>query len=201
GGRDGDRFGISGLTVRVRDIVVGVLMAQLASNTIMAGRLVEFLEAKGLDDADELFTAVWQRSDLAMRQAIATIPSGTYRGEVETDGFDKPITLRCAITVKGEDMHVDCEGTTAQQEHGINCTKRWSFAGVAHAGIWVARPPSPVNGASLKRIGYPVPAGTVINATYPAALGARALVSMYLQGLIFRTLGQAVPDRVIAETG
>src|SRR5262249_59773987 len=29
----------------------------------------------------------------------------------------------------------------------------------------------------------------------------RALVAMYLQGLIFRTLGQAVPDRVIAETG
>ena len=36
---------------------------------------------------------------------------------------------------------------------------------------------------------------------YPAALGARALVAMYLQGMIFRTLAQAVPDRVIAETG
>jgi N-methylhydantoinase B len=196
-----DLFRIIRLNVRVPDIVVGDLMAQLASNTIMARRLVEFLEAKGLDNADELFTAVWQRSDLAMRQAIATIPSGTYRGEVETDGFDKPITLRCAITVKGEEMDVDCEGTTAQQEYGINCTKRWSFAEVAHACICVARPTSPVNGASLKRIGYIVPAGTVINATYPAALGARALVSMYLQGLIFRTLGQAVPDRVIAETG
>jgi N-methylhydantoinase B len=196
-----DLFRIIRLNVRVPDIVVGDLMAQLASNTIMARRLVEFLEAKGLDDAEELFSAVWERSDLAMRQAIATIPSGTYRGEVETDGFDEPITLRCAITVKGEDMHVDCEGTTVQQEHGINCTKRWSFAEVAHACICVARPASPVNGASLKRIGYSVPAGTVINANYPAALGARALVSMYLQGLIFRTLGQAVPDRVIAETG
>jgi N-methylhydantoinase B len=196
-----DLFRIIRLNVRVPEIVVGDLMAQLASNTIMARRLVEFLEAKGLDDADALFSAVWSRSDLAMRQAIARIPSGTYRGEVETDGFDEAITLRCAITVKGEEMHVDCEGTTAQQEHGINCTKRWSFAEIAHACICVARPASPVNGATLKRITYSVPEGTVINATYPAALGARALVSMYLQGLIFRTLAQAVPDRVIAETG
>ena len=196
-----DLFRIIRLNVRVPDIVVGDLMAQLASNTIMARRLVEFLEAKGLDDADALFRAVWERSDLSMRQAIAKIPSGTYRGEVETDGFDQPLTLRCAITVRSDEVHVDCEGTSVQQEHGINCTKRWSFAEIAHACICVARPSSPVNGAALKRIHYSVPEGTVINATYPAALGARALVSMYLQGLIFRTLAQAVPDRVIAETG
>jgi N-methylhydantoinase B len=194
-------FRIIRLNVRVPDIVVGDLMAQLASNTIMARRLVEFLESKGLDDADALFSAVWERSDLAMRQAIAKIPPGTYRGEVETDGFDHPITLRCAITVKSDEIHVDCEGSSVQQEHGINCTKRWSFAEVAHACICVAHPSSPVNGATLKRVTYSVPEGTVINATYPAALGARALVAMYLQGMIFRTLAQAVPDRVIAETG
>jgi N-methylhydantoinase B len=196
-----DLFRIIRLNVRVPDIVVGDLMAQLASNTIMARRLVEFLEAKGLDDADALFDAVWERSDLAMRQAIATIPPGTYRGEVETDGFDQPITLRVAITVKSDEIHVDCDGSSPQQEYGINCTKRWSFAEVAHACTCVAHPASPVNGATLKRITFSVPEGTVINATYPAALGARALVAMYLQGLIFRTLAQAVPDRVIAETG
>lgn len=196
-----DLFRIIRLNVRVPEIVVGDLLAQLASNTVMARRLVEFLEAKGMNDADHLFSAVWERSDLAMRQAIAQIPPGTYRGEVETDGFDDPLTLRCAITVKSDEIHVDCAGTSPQQEQGINCTKRWSFAEVAHACICVVHPSSPINGASLKRIKYSVPDGTVINATYPAALGARALVSMYLQGLIFRTLGQAVPERVIAETG
>ena len=184
-----DLFRIIRLNVRVPDIVVGDLMAQLASNTIMARRLVEFLEAKGLDDADALFDAVWERSDLAMRQAIATIPPGTYRGEVETDGFDQPITLRCAITVKSDEIHVDCDGSSPQQEYGINCTKRWSFAEVAHACTCVAHPASPVNGATLKRITYSVPEGTVINATYPAALGARALVAMYLQGLDLPHLG------------
>lgn len=196
-----DLFRIIRLNVRVPEIVVGDLMAQLASNTIMARRLVEFLEAKAIDDPKSLFEAIWERSDLAMRQAIATIPQGTYRGEVETDGFDHPLTLRCAITVGADEIQVDCDGTSPQQEFGINCTKRWAYAEIAHACICVARPASPVNGATLKRVRFSAPAGTVINANYPAALGARALVAMYLQGLIFRTLAQAVPDRVIAETG
>ena len=196
-----DLFRIIRLNVRVPDIVIGDIMAQLASNTILEKRLVEFLEAKGLDDPDSLFRQVWDRSDQAMRQAIKAIPDGTYRGEVETDGFDKPITLKCAITVKGDELHVDFTGSSPQQEFGINCTKRWSFAEVAHACICVARPHSPVNGATLKRIRYTVPESTVINATYPAALGARALVSMYINGVIFRTLGQAVPDKVMSESG
>ena len=196
-----DLFRIIRLNVRVPDIVVGDLLAQLAANTSMARRLVEFLEAKDLDDADHLFAAVKQRSDLAMRQAIAKLPAGTYRGEVETDGFDAPISLRCAISVRSDEIHVDCTGSSPQQPHGINCTKRWSFAEIAHACICVAHPQSPINGATLKRISYTVPEGSVINATYPAALGARALVAMYLQGLIFRTLAEAIPERVIAESG
>ena len=196
-----DLFRIIRLNVRVPEIVVGDLMAQLASNTIMARRLVEFLEARKLENADALFAQVWERSDLAMQQAIAKIPPGTYHGETETDGFDRPITLRCAITVRSDEIEVDCTGSSPQDEHGINCTKRWSFAEVAHACVCVVRPASPVNGAMLKRIRFSAPEGSVINATYPAALGARALVSMYLQGLIFRTLAQAVPERVIAETG
>jgi len=196
-----DLFRIIRLNVRVPDIVVGDLLAQLAANTIMARRLIEFLEAKNLDNAEALFSAIKERSDLAMREAIAKIPFGTFRGEVETDGFDQPISLSCAITVGRGEIHVDCTGSSPQQEQGINCTKRWSFAEIAHACICVAHPQSPINGATLKRIRYTVPEGTVINATYPAALGARALVAMYLQGLIFRTLAQAIPGRVIAETG
>src|SRR5215468_1134517 len=128
GAPNDDLFRIIRLNVRVPDIVVGDLLAQLAANTIMARRLTEFLELKNLDDAEALFSAVKERSDLAMREAIAKIPFGTFRGEVETDGFDQPITLCCAITIGNGEIHVDCTGSSPQQEQGINCTKRWSFA-------------------------------------------------------------------------
>ena len=196
-----DLFRIIRLNVRVPDIVVGDLLAQQASNTIMARRLLEFMEANGLPHLDDLFSAVWERSDLAMRLGIEGIPPGTYHGEVKTDGFDEPLVLRCAITVGDGRMDIDCSGTSPQAGRGLNCTERYSGAEVAFACICVAQPGSPVNGSTLKRIGFSAPSGSVLNATYPAPLGGRALVSMYLPGLVFRTLAQAVPERAIAETG
>ena len=196
-----DLFRIIRMNVRVPDIVIGDLEAQLAANTITERRLQEFMDQIGLDDLDALFAEVWTRSDQAMAQAIEAMPDGVYSGEVETDGFEEPLKLCAKITIDGDRLHIDCTGSSPQDAYGINTTKRWSFAEAAFGCICVARPASPVNGATLKRIDYTVPEGTVINANFPAALGGRALVAMYLPSLVIRTLGQAMPDKAIAETG
>ncbi|MGI9520593.1 MAG: hydantoinase B/oxoprolinase family protein [Hyphomicrobiaceae bacterium] len=196
-----DVFRIIRMNVRVPDIVIGDLEAQLAANTITERRIQEFMDAHSLDNLDTLFDEIWKRSDRSMADAIANLPDGIYCDEVTTDGFAQPLKLRCKITVSGDRLHVDCTGSSQQDPFGINTTRRWSFAEIAFGCICVARPASPVNGAMLKRIDYTVPEGCVINATYPAALGGRALVSMYLPSLIIRILGQATPDRANAETG
>ncbi len=196
-----DLFRIIRMNVRVPDIVIGDLEAQLAANLITERRLQEFMDSIDRDNLDALFDEVWTRSDLAMAQAIKSMPNGIYSGEVETDGFETPLRLCCKITINGDRIHIDCTGSSPQDAYGINTTKRWSFAEAAFGCICVARPASPVNGATLKRIDYTVPEGTVINANFPAALGGRALVAMYLPSLVIRTLGQAMPDKAIAETG
>ena len=196
-----DLFRIIRMNVRVPDIVIGDLEAQLAANVITERRLQEFMDANRLDDLEDLFDEIWLRSDQAMAQAITAMPDGTYTGEVTTDGFDEPLKLKCAITIDGDRIRVDCTGSSPQDVFGINTTKRWSFAEIAFGCVTVARPASPVNGATLKRIDCTVPEGTVINATFPSALGGRALVSMYLPSLVIRTLGQALPDKTNAETG
>ena len=77
-----DLFRIIRMNVRVPDIVIGDLEAQLAANTITARRVEEFMDANKLECLDELFEEIWKRSDLAMAEAISAIPDGTYRGEV-----------------------------------------------------------------------------------------------------------------------
>ncbi len=201
GAANEDLFRIIRMNVRVPDIVIGDLEAQLAANVITERRLVEFMNAQGLDDLDPLFEEIWTRSDRAMAEAVAAMPDGRYEGEAEADGFDTPLKLKCVITIDGEDLNVDCTGSSPQDQFGINTTKRWSFAEIAFGCICVARPSSPVNGATLARIGYTVPEGTVINATFPSALGGRALVAMYLPSLVIRTLSLAMPERTNAETG
>ena len=201
GAANEDLFRIIRMNVRVPDIVIGDLEAQLAANVITERRLVEFMNAQGLGDLDPLFEEIWTRSDRAMAEAVAAMPDGRYEGEAEADGFDTPLKLKCVITIDGEDLNVDCTGSSPQDQFGINTTKRWSFAEIAFGCICVARPSSPVNGATLARIGYTVPEGTVINATFPSALGGRALVAMYLPSLVIRTLSLAMPERTNAETG
>jgi N-methylhydantoinase B len=201
GAANEDLFRIIRMNVRVPDIVIGDLEAQLAANVITERRLVEFMNAQGLDDLDPLVEEIWTRSDRAMAEAVAAMPDGRYEGEAEADGFDTPLKLKCVITIDGEDLNVDCTGSSPQDQFGINTTKRWSFAEIAFGCICVARPSSPVNGATLARIGYTVPEGTVINATFPSALGGRALVAMYLPSLVIRTLSLAMPERTNAETG
>ncbi len=196
-----DLFRIIRMNVRVPEIVVGDLLAQLAANTTMARRVVEYLEEKSLDDLEMLSAEVLARSERAMRQAISQIPKGVYLGEVETDGFDTPLTLRCAITVEDGEFYVDLTGSSPQDEMGVNCAWRFAYADLAHALICIARPASPVNGATLRPIRAYAPEGTIVNPVYPSALGARAMVSMYLQALMFRTLAPAVPDRVVADCG
>tara|TARA_S200000501_G_scaffold273904_1_gene257536 strand:- start:1749 stop:3416 length:1668 start_codon:yes stop_codon:yes gene_type:complete len=196
-----DIFRIIRMNVRVPDIVIGDLEAQLAANLITERRILEFMDSIDRDHLDELFESVWRMSDQAMANAISEIPNGIYSGEVETDGFETPVKICCKITVTNDRIVVDCAGTSPQDPYGINTTWRWSFAEVAFGCICVARPASPVNGATLKRIDYTVPENTVINANFPAALGGRALVAAYIPGLVIRTLGKGLPNRAIAETG
>ena len=196
-----DLFRIIRLNVRVPEVVVGDLLAQLAANEILSRRLVEYLDEKSLDDLRLLSAEILARSERAMRQAIGEIPAGTYHGELEIDGFDHPLTLKCAITVGEDDFDVDLTGSSPQDDWGINCAWRFAYADLAHALICIARPSSPVNGATLRPIRAFAPEGTIVNPVFPSALGARAMVSMYLQALMFRTLAPAVPDRVVADCG
>ena len=54
-----------------------------------------------------------------MRNAIREIPDGVYAGEAEADGFDDPIHLALALTVKDGGVHCDFEGTSPQSAWGI----------------------------------------------------------------------------------
>jgi N-methylhydantoinase B len=196
-----DLFRIIRLNVRVPDVVVGDLLAQLASNSVMARGVVEFLDTTGVPDLKALSREILSRSERAMRQAISAIPAGSYSAEVETDGFDDAILLRCSIRVDADSVSIDLKGSSPQGRNGVNSAWRYIYAELAHAVICVARPAGPVNGGTLKPISATAPLGTVVNAAYPAALGARAMVSMYMQALVFRALSEAVPDRVMADAG
>ena len=135
-----------------------------------------------------------------MRTLIAGLPDGTWHGEVEADGDEEPVTIRVRVDIAGDDLSVDLAGTSPQSARGINVTFNWTYADVVYALLCAIRPDSPINAGSLAPLRVSAPPGCILNAEYPAAVGARVLVAHYVQAAVFRALEPILPDRVIADS-
>src|SRR6185437_1084682 len=97
--------------VRVSDQVVGDIMANVASTDVGCTHLLEFMDEYGLAELDELSDLIIGQSERAMRKSIEAIPDGVYRNQIKVEAFNEPVTLACAITVQGDRMVVDFDGT------------------------------------------------------------------------------------------
>ena len=188
--------------VRTPDQTTGDLWAQIVALDTMEDRLGSLMRAAGLQDLSELAAEIHGRSEAAMRAAITRLPDGTYRSELQTDGLmDQPITLRMALTVRGDEIEVDYAGTDPQVGRAINCALCYTFAMTMY-GLKVCLSPSlPNNEGSWRSIRLSAPVGCIVNPQFPSAGGSRMLIGHYLPMLVFGCLGQIVPEQVIAACG
>lgn len=188
--------------VRLPEQVLGDLEAQVTANKVCARRAVEFLEDTHNASFDALSVAVHARSEQAMRLAIAAIPDGRYESCVEADGFaHQPTRIQCAVTIEGDRMIVDYAGTSAQVDRGTNCTMNYTQAYSMYPIKCALDPLTRRNEGSYRPIEVRAPEGTIVNAKFPAAVGARHLTGHLLCCAIYQALAQVVPEKVIADSG
>jgi N-methylhydantoinase B len=188
--------------VRLPDQVLGDLNAQVTANQVCGRRLEEFLDDSGLDDLTGLSRALQTRAETAMRRAIETVPDGTYRASLDADGFDEDEThIECAVTVDGSSMHIDYEGTSKQINRGLNTVMNYTYAYSAYPVKCAIDPHTPRNEGSYRPITIAAPEGCILNPRYPAPCNARQLTGHLLAGVIYRALSEAIPDRIIADSG
>ena len=188
--------------VRVPDQVLGDLFAQVAASEVCARRTSEFLADAEIEDLTALSAALQDRADKAMRRAIAAVPKGTYRASLEADGFDDDEThIECAVTVKDSSLHVDYAGTSKQIGRGLNSVLNYTYAYSVYPIKCALDPLTPRNEGSYRSVTVDAPEGSILNPRFPAPCSARQLTGHLLAGVIYRALVQAIPDRVIAESG
>jgi N-methylhydantoinase B len=188
--------------VRVPDQVLGDLFAQVAASEVSARRTAEFLDDAKIDDLSALSAALQERADTAMRRAIEALPDGVYRASLDADGFDADEThIECAITVRGSSLHIDYAGTSKQIERGLNSVLNYTYAYSVYPIKCALDPMTPRNEGSYRSVTVTAPEGSILNPRYPAPCSARQLTGHLLAGVIYRALAQAVPDKVIAESG
>ncbi|TWB63937.1 hydantoinase B/oxoprolinase family protein [Nitrospirillum viridazoti] len=188
--------------IRLKDIVFGDIEAQVNANEVCRRRAVEFLEDTGEPDFKRLGRAVTGLAERAMRAAIAGLPDGVYRGAIEADGVgDQPTRIACAVTIAGDDITVDYDGSSPQVAYAINSTLNYTRAYTIYPLKCLLDPFTRRNEGSYRPIRVTAPAGTILNPTAPAPVMARHLTGHLLSCALFQALSPLMPERVVADSG
>ena len=181
--------------------VIGDLRAQIAACRAGERGLIEILERYGTLETRRYMDELQLLSERLMRAELAALPDGVYAFEDFIDGFgDEPEPLRIAVelTVRGDEVWVDLEGTAPQVAAGLNCPVGMVNAGVYCAFRGIAGREIPNAGGYMRPIHINAPVGTIVNPVLPAACGARGVVGYRVYDAVMGALAQVVPEKVIA---
>lgn len=192
-------FKIVRANVRAPREVLGDIHAQVAGNQVGANRLTEYLEEFELDDLTVLSREIRDRSEQATRDAIEKVPDGDYHKVIRTDGIDEPVTISCMVSVRGDEIVVDYEGSSPQVERGMNVVLNYTAAYTSYALKCAVSPDVPHNDGSFQPVTVTAPEGSILNPRFPAAVAARHIVGHFLPHAVLGALAEVIPDRVIAE--
>jgi len=201
--------------IRVPDLVLGDMEAQIAACRIGAQRFVDLIGRYGLDTITKASEDLFDYSERLMRDAIERIPDGVYRATGQIDGYldhDDPThkhqTIAVTITVKGSDMTVDLTGTSPQAP---TLPINMPFEGTVDVAIWLVLRSIlldtetygdiPQNAGLYRPIKIVAPLGTLANPIFPAPTIARVGPGNIVCDTVMKALAPAVPKQISAGIG
>jgi len=188
--------------VRTPDERLGDLDAQLAANAVGIAAMSKLVESHGHEKVRFYGRALLDYSQTFMARAIRAIPAGEYTFEdvMDDDGAGSgPIAVRAIVTVDGSRATVDLRESDPQAAGCINCPPAVTRSAVYYCFACLLEEQVPLNGGCFRDIAVITRPGTVVHATYPAAVVAgNTETSQRVVDVVFGALARALPDRIPA---
>jgi len=173
----------------------GDLDAQRGANVVGVRRLGGFAGAP-LDEV----TGYGERR---MRAALAALPDGrwTFADQIDSCGPEpdqqRPARIVLALTIAGDQASFDFTGTDAQRRGNVNAVEAVTISAVSFALRAATDPTIPANGGAMRPVRVVAPAGSIVAARPPAAVGAGNVeVSQRVADVCLGALAAAVPGRI-----
>jgi N-methylhydantoinase B len=162
-------------------------------------RLTELYARYSRDLLRASVNAILERSERAVRTAIAGLPDGEYFYEeyLENSGSDPvPLPVRCKLTIAGEEMVFDFHGSAAQVQGPMNGGPAQGFSGVfTMIKSWL-EPETPVNGGAMRPVRVVMPERSFLNARRPAPVAGYSEVSYIVEHTVIGLLAQILPEKI-----
>lgn len=188
-------FAFISSNVRQTAPVVGDLRAQIAGLDMIGQRLGDLMEEYNLEDIQELSNEILSRTEKAVRESIRRYPEGTCSAKVQVG---KNVTIAVTITLKDGEIIVDYTGTSPQISKSMNVCFNFTQSETMLALKCAVSPFTPNNSGVIRPFKVSAPAGSILNAHFPAPVALRTAIALQIPEIVFHALSELMPDRVIA---
>ena len=198
-----DVFDLVLAQVRAKRETAGDFRAQIASNNTGIRRMTALLDRMGVETVERYIDELIEYTNRRTQAELAKLPRGVYAGEgyLDSDGYtEDPVFLAVRVTIDDDGLLFDFTGSDLQRRAPVNSTHAQTYSGVAFVLKCLIDPDVPVNEGFYRNVRMVAPEGAVVNCTEPHAVVGGWETHMRLVDVIFKTLAQAIPEKVPAGT-
>lgn len=190
------------INVRVPDLVLGDLQAQIVACEIGSREYKEMFENYGIETLNIYAQELQKYAESLARSEIEEIPDGNYKFVDYIDGLGEkpdPIKLNVSLIVSGDQVVIDWTGSSPQVKGGINSPLPFTKAAAYTALRSIMSSDIPNCHGYTRPIKIIAPEGSITNPVLPAPCGARGITGLRMIDCLFGALSEAVPNRVAAD--
>ena len=189
------------LNTRLPDVSIGDLNAQIASIKTGQRRLSMLLDRIGTDVYRSACRNIFEQARKMDREAIKRLTDGTYSraGYLDDDGVgDEPVKVALKLTIDGDRMIVDLEGTSGPVAGSVNCGAVQTKSLLRLAYKTMINPERAITGGSFETMTVNIPDECMFNAKEPAACEWYFTGLGLLADLMISCMSEALPERATA---
>jgi N-methylhydantoinase B len=150
----------------------GDLRAQLAAQYLAERRLAELVAGRGRQRLDDAMDALYAYSERYTRAGLEAIPDGRYEAADVIEAVDGDLEIRVAVTLAGDEVEIDFDGTAPQHAGNLNCPLAVTRSACFFVVRVVTDPDIPASGGAFAPVTVLAPKGSLVNARPPAAVVA-----------------------------
>ena len=179
----------------------GDLKAMLAALNTAESRMQGLAAKFGLETVTQGMADMLDWSERRVRDLIRTIPDGDYAfaDYLDDDLNGSPLRLAVTLRVHDDAIELDYTGTDPQINGAFNLPafgERHPFLLQGLINFMLSEDPHiPLTGGIVRPLRVTAPRGSLVNPTYPAAVGVRYATVIRLYNVLLGALAQAVPER------
>ncbi len=172
----------------------GDLRAQLAAHRLAEERISELCARRGRERVAAAMEELLAYSERVVRSAIRDLPDGCFEGADELETPLGLLEIRARVTIAGDSIDIDFEGTAAQYEGNLNCPLAVTRSACFYVVRCLTAPDLPASGGAFVPVTVRAPEGCLVNARSPAAVAAgNTETSSRITDVVFDAFSQAFP--------